>query len=66
MISTYIKDHNLGAQPCKFTTGNSQEANNGGHYQKTWSPEVMVCKYVYQYTQVCFYVFEIMFRTGYY
>ena len=28
MISTYIEDHNLGAQPCKSTTGNWQEANN--------------------------------------
>ena len=31
MISTYIWYHNLGAQPCKSTTENWQEANNGGH-----------------------------------
>ena len=31
MISAYIYDHNLGAQPCISTTGNSQEANNGDH-----------------------------------
>ena len=35
MISTYILDHNLGAQPCKSTIGNWQEAKNGGHYRKT-------------------------------
>ena len=31
MIYTYIWYHNLGAQPCKSTTENWQEANNGGH-----------------------------------
>ena len=31
MISTYICYHNLGAQPCKSTTENWQEAKNGGH-----------------------------------
>ena len=31
MISTYIWYHNLGAQPCKSTIENWQEANNGGH-----------------------------------
>ena len=35
MIATYILCHNLGAQPCKSTTGNWQEANNDGHYRKT-------------------------------
>ena len=44
MISTYIWDHNLGAQPCKSTTQNWQEANNGGHYRKT-----RICQYFGQY-----------------
>ena len=44
MISTYIWDHNLGAQPCKSTTQNWQEANNGGHYRKT-----RICQYLGQY-----------------
>ena len=35
MISTYTKDHNLGTQPFKSTTGNQKKANNGGHYRKT-------------------------------
>ena len=43
MISTYIWDHNLGAQPCKSTTQNWQEANNGGHYRKT-----RICQYLGQ------------------
>ena len=44
MISTYIWDHNLGAQPCKSTTQNWQEANDGGHYRKT-----RICQYLGKY-----------------
>ena len=52
-ISIYVQEQNLGAQPCKSTTQNWQEANNGGHYRKTG-----ICQYLGQYLR-CF-VFKVI------
>ena len=52
-ISTYFKDHNPGAQPCKSTTENWQEANNGGHYRKNG-----ICQYLAQYFR--YFVFKVI------